>query len=45
MYVCTLSGQGVLVYRGASIDRPLLLQAENVMKLQEAIDIIDNASI
>lgn len=29
--------QGAFVFKGHMIDKPLLLQAENIVKLQEAI--------
>lgn len=31
------SGKGAFVYKGAAIDRPLLLQAENIVRLQKEI--------
>ena len=34
--------QGAFVYEGKMIDRPLLLQAENIVNLQEIIRSLDS---
>ena len=38
LFCCCFSLQGAFVYEGRMIDRPLLLQAENIINLQQSID-------